>query len=819
MPKGRPVKARFCQVFVRIDRYRSMDIGELALDAPGASGRFDWRGGRAGSDRTPSEDVAWGVLGLFLLIIALYAVGVIGEVAYPIVLIGGVTGAAIGLRWHRPTRSGPWWMLVLVGLVWTWAGIIDDVFNASGDLSSNRSLIPDLLAIPGYAVFGAALYWLLRLRRGSNERSALLDGLMVAAGASLLVFEGLIRPTFDVPNAWLPAQLAVAAYPTMSMLLLVIAGQLAFSSGERSAAFSLLLAGSISLLVGDVIYALGEIGRLSLPQSVIEIPYLLVPACIATAALHPSMKSMDQGQAETTGTGLGNTRVLAVAAALMVPIAVMAGRDHTVTDLVTVAICVLLATAAVVRLVAAMRDQRVAASVLYHRATHDELTGLPGRTLLVERVGELLSRSTGSPVTLMFLDLDRLKLVNDSMGHNAGDELLRQAARRIVGQAPDERQVYRMSGDEFVVVVEGLGDIDAEALAARIRGSLRRPFQLVSGEAFISASIGVTSAVEGDAERVHQLLQEADEAMYRSKERGRDATTRFDSSMKEQTTRRVEVERLLRHALDTRELKVAYQPIVAGADARIIGFEALARWTVDGTPIHPVEFIPVAEESGLISSLGRFVLDEACRELAAWRRSLPGGHQLTMSVNVSPGQIRTGDIVEVVSDTLRRHGLPGDALWLELTESVMVEESVTTMAVMSALRGLDVRLSVDDFGTGFSSLSYLKRFPVSRVKIDRSFVSGLCDDDSDRSLVVAVIAMASALGLEVVAEGVELAAQAVSLRQLGCDQMQGYLFGPAVSAVNAAELVHTANRSRVPAMRGRVRVGGPSTWPNRPSFQ
>ncbi len=795
-----------------------MEIGELTVGVPAPGARFRWRGSSLGRTRTPSNSVAWAALSVFLVVIALYALGVVGPVAYFLVLLGGVVCVAVGVRWHRPTKSSPWWMLVLADVVWTLAGIIHEILNTSGDLSPHRSLVADTVAIPGYLLFGAALYWLLRLRRGHSERPALLDGLMIAAGSTLLVFEGLIRPTFDIADAWLPAQLAVASYPTMSLMLLVIAGQLAFSSGERSTAFSLLLGGSISLLVGDVIYAFGEIGRLSLPQPVIEVPYLLVPAAIGTAALHPSMRSMVGRNGGMATATLSHTRVLAVGAALLVPIAVMAGRDHTVTDLVTVAICALLATAAVVRLVAAMRDQRVASAVLYHRATHDELTGLPGRTLLVERVAQMLGRSRDSYVTLMFLDLDRLKLVNDSLGHTAGDELLRQAAQRIVLQAPDDRHVYRLSGDEFVVVAENMTDAAAVALAARIRGALRRAFQLTSGEAFVSASIGFTSASEGDADRVHELLQEADEAMYRSKENGRDATTRFDLSMKEQTTRRVEVERLLRHALTSHELKVAYQPIVSGAEARIIGFEALARWTVDGTPIHPVEFIPVAEESGLIPALGKFVLDEACRELAVWRRSLPGGQHLTMSVNVSPGQIRTGDIVEVVADTLRRHGLPGDALWLELTESVMVEESITTMAVMSALRALDVRLSIDDFGTGFSSLSYLKRFPVSRVKIDRSFVSGMCDHESDRSLVAAVIAMASALGLEAVAEGVEMPAQAAALRALGCDRMQGFLFGRAVSPLNAAELVETANRLLVPTMSGRVRVGGPSSWPTHQSF-
>ena len=297
--------------------------------------------------------------------------------------------------------------------------------------------------------------------------------------------------------------------------------------------------------------------------------------------------------------------------------------------------------------------------------------------------------------------------------------------------------VYRLSGDEFVVLAPNVEDDAAEALASRIREAMRMPFPLASGQVFASASIGVATSPTGDRASLHALLGEADEAMYASKQSGRDATTRFDVSMRRRTERRIELEVMLHRALDAGELTVAYQPIVTGASWRISGFEALVRWTVDGTPIGPDEFIPVAEESGLVVPLGRFVLDAACAELARWRRTIEGAGAYTMSVNLSPRQIGSGDIVEVVAEALERHGLPGDAIWLEITENVMAEDSVTTAAVFAALRQLGVRLSVDDFGTGYSSLSYLKQFPVSRVKIDQSFVTGICHEESDRSLVSA----------------------------------------------------------------------------------
>jgi EAL domain-containing protein (putative c-di-GMP-specific phosphodiesterase class I) len=261
--------------------------------------------------------------------------------------------------------------------------------------------------------------------------------------------------------------------------------------------------------------------------------------------------------------------------------------------------------------------------------------------------------------------------------------------------------------------------------------------------------------------------------------------------MRERVARRVELERMLRHALDERQVEVWFQPIVTMPAGRVRGFEALVRWQVGGRMVSPAEFIAVAEESGLIVPLGSHVLDEACRQLAWWRRTNPRASNLYVSVNLSPRQVWASDIVEMVSDTLHRHGLPGEALWLEITESVMMEDSVTTTAVFTELRALGVRLAVDDFGTGFSSLSYLKRFPVSRVKIDRSFVAGLGEHEADSSLVAAIIAMASALELEPVAEGVESPEQARRLVELGCTHAQGFLYGAAVPADEVPALLGT----------------------------
>ncbi len=755
-----------------------------------------------GPGRLPPA-ATWTALAFFSAVILAHGFGLFGVVTYPIVTLGGVLCALIGLRQHRPTLRWPWWAMMATGLIWTIAGMASEVTGNPGDLSASRSLIPDAFALPGYVLFAIALQGLYQARRPQREGDTLLDGIMLAAGAALIVHELVISPTLQLDDAWLMAQLAVAIYPALSMCLLVIALRLAFAGGERSVSFSLLLVGTAALLMGDIVYAFGEIGRIDANPALFEIPYLLVPACIGAAVLHPSIRFVAR---PSTGPAreLGPGRLLGVALALFVPIAVIASHGSDEGRTAVLVLSTVLTATAVVRIITAIRAQAASEAELFHRATHDDLTGLPSRPLLLERTTQLLRRRDQPGVALLFLDIDQFKFVNDSMGHKAGDALLVLVADRIAGSVRDEDMVGRISGDEFVIVAAGLDAAGGYALADRARHALADPFELHEGEVFVSASVGVAVAEGGGSELANVLLQEADTAMYISKESGRNTTTLFDSSMRDGIARRVDIERALRKALDARGLTVAFQPIVAGPTGQILGFEALVRWELDGRMMSPAEFIPIAEDSGLVVPLGSFVLDEACRQLAWWRRHVPGAQRMYMSVNMSPRQVRASDVVDTVAEALQRHGLPADALWLEITESVMLEDSITTAAVMSGLRALGIRLAVDDFGTGYSSLSYLKRFPVSRVKIDRAFVSGLGKHEADSSLVAAIIAMASALDLEPVAEGVETHEQARLLLELGCTQMQGFLFGapapaaevPALIAMSTSPDARTATRSR-----------------------
>jgi diguanylate cyclase (GGDEF)-like protein len=738
----------------------------------------------------PSSAATWVALAVFAVLISVHATGMAGDLTYSVATVGGVSCAVVGLRRHRVVLRWPWWTLMVVAGLWTIASALSDSTDSTGDLTDSRSLLPDLFAIPGYALFGLALTGVMRARRSHHDRGALLDGVMLAAGAGLLVSEVLITPLLQDQDSWVMARVVVALYPALSMCLLGVAGRLAFGSGERSTAFTLLMLGTMSLLVGDVVFAFGEIGSFSLSRPLLEVPYLLVPAFMGTALLHPSIRLVDQ-RSMAPVRELGPARLASVIAALLAPIVLIGiQRDHGANRIVDVWLCAVLVGAAVARIAGAMRAQALSEATLYHRATHDDLTGLASRALVVQRIEELLAAGDGR-VALMFLDLDQFKFVNDSMGHSVGDELLIFVAERLRASVRAVDLVGRISGDEFVVVADGLDLEGAQALADRIRAGLRNPFLLAEGEVFVSASVGVTVADSSRAGHASLLIQEADTAMYRSKDAGRDTVTVFDSSMRERVARRVELERMLRHALDERQVEVWFQPIVTMPAGRVRGFEALVRWQVGGRMVSPAEFIAVAEESGLIVPLGSHVLDEACRQLAWWRRTNPRASNLYVSVNLSPRQVWASDIVEMVSDTLHRHGLPGEALWLEITESVMMEDSATTTAVFTELRALGVRLAVDDFGTGFSSLSYLKRFPVSRVKIDRSFVAGLGEHEADSSLVAAIIAMASALELEPVAEGVESPEQARRLVELGCTHAQGFLYGAAVPADEVPALLGT----------------------------
>jgi diguanylate cyclase (GGDEF)-like protein len=429
---------------------------------------------------------------------------------------------------------------------------------------------------------------------------------------------------------------------------------------------------------------------------------------------------------------------------------------------------------------AARRATARAVADAEHRAGHDPLTGLPNRALVLERLDEALARArrTGQDVTVLFVDLDRFKRVNDSFGHSVGDEVLIRVAQRLTDGVREVDLVARLSGDEFVVIAEGLAEADALHLAGRLGEAVAAPLPLYGRETVITASVGVRRA-SGEAV-AEQVLQDADVAMYRAKEAGRARTERFDGAMRTQILERLELERWLRHAAERGELRLHLQPIARAGDLALAGVEALVRWAhPERGVLTPDRFIGVAEEAGFIVAIDTWVLREACRQLARWRPARP---DLRMNVNVSARQFTEPGFVDTVAAVLGETGLPGEALALEITESVLMADTAVTARTLRSLKGLGCRLVVDDFGTGYSSLAYLHRFPVDVVKIDRSFVASTGVDPEADVLVRAIVSLAGELGLEVVAEGVETIEQRDLLRYVGCDLLQGYLLGRPVDA-------------------------------------
>jgi diguanylate cyclase (GGDEF)-like protein/PAS domain S-box-containing protein len=423
-------------------------------------------------------------------------------------------------------------------------------------------------------------------------------------------------------------------------------------------------------------------------------------------------------------------------------------------------------------------DRIQAQQKIWHLAHHDPLTGLPNRMLFQDRLDQaaLRARRDGQLAAVLFIDLDDFKDVNDSLGHEVGDALLKAVTARLLATTADTDTVARLGGDEFAIIQGGLADAGGAArLAERVLEALGGRFVVGEHEITVSASIGITLYPRDDEDPA-RLLRNADMAMYRAKTFGPGGYQFFVEDMQAAYLARKSLERDLRVAVEQGALELHYQPLVAAAGGRLVAAEALLRWQhPEHGAVSPAEFVPIAEESGLIVPLTRWVLDTACAQAAEWRRM--GLPELRMAVNLSPVQFLDKDMVGSIAAACARHDLAPALLEVEITESVLLRDTVLTRTLLQRLADLGVGVALDDFGTGYSSMSYLKRFPVTKVKIDRAFVAEVTKDEGDAAIVKAVIGLAHGLGLRVTAEGVETPAQASVLRAYGCDELQGFLFG------------------------------------------
>jgi diguanylate cyclase (GGDEF)-like protein/PAS domain S-box-containing protein len=434
-------------------------------------------------------------------------------------------------------------------------------------------------------------------------------------------------------------------------------------------------------------------------------------------------------------------------------------------------------------------ERQAVEDAIRERAVHDPLTGLPNRVLFVDRLEHALARlgRQQSLAAILFLDLDHFKLVNDSLGHQVGDELLAAAAPRLKHALRGSDTVARFGGDEFGILLEDIAsERDAIDTAERIAATFARPFVLSGSEHFVTTSIGIALATGG--ERADELIRDADAAMYRAKDRGRARYEVFDEGMRGRAIARLRMENDLRRALERDQLRLEYQPVVSLTNLSIVGVEALLRWRhPERGEISPSEFIPIAEENGLIEPIGRWVLENACRQAAQWYAARPDSAPIAISVNLSAVQVARRTLPDVVATALSSTGLDPACLSLEVTETVMVRDADALTEILHALKALGVRLVLDDFGTGYSSLSYLTRLPLDVLKVDRSFVDGLGNDPRDTAITEMIIAMSRALSLDVVAEGVETLDQVTELSRLGCTLAQGFHFSGAVPALEISD--------------------------------
>jgi diguanylate cyclase (GGDEF)-like protein/PAS domain S-box-containing protein len=444
--------------------------------------------------------------------------------------------------------------------------------------------------------------------------------------------------------------------------------------------------------------------------------------------------------------------------------------------------------------------RRMLEEQIRHQAFHDSLTGLANRALFEDRLKhalERLRRDTTQGAAVIFIDLDDFKTVNDSLGHASGDDLLKAFAGCLAECTRRADTVARFGGDEFAVLVEGFMAEDAAlVIAERIHATLEKPIRLEHDDVYVHASIGIANGDAGST--ADEVVRNADLAMYSAKDGGKGQTASFEPSMHSAARKRLQLTGDLRRALDEGQLSVNYQPLIRLEDGRMLGAEALLRWShPELGMVPPAEFIPLAEESGLIMTIGSFVLNEACRQLKTWQNEHPGNHPDYVSVNLSVKQFqREGQVVDEVRRAIQDAGIRGQNLMLEITESVLMEDRQPIIRDLDAVRKLGVRIAIDDFGTGYSALSYLREFPIDTVKMDRSFVHNLGQDRADMALVRSVVELGEALDMQIIAEGIEMQGQLDSVTGLRCDIGQGYFFAPPLDADAMRSLL---NDEAVPA--------------------
>jgi diguanylate cyclase len=705
------------------------------------------------------------------------------------------SAAATALWWSRRCsgRRRRSWTAIGLGAagwtagqaLWTWYELVAD-----------REVPFPSLADVGFLAFPVGLsigLWLYPERGGWRQQRRLLDGLTVTAALLLVSWSTVLRAVVEA-GADHPLAFAVSvAYPASDLVVLVLVVLMLAAGRKDRLALLLLGAGLVSFVIADSAFAYLTATESFSSGEVVDLGWM---AGFALLALAPLASRETTASAEHDVTGRRPTLLPYVA--VLVAALVLAFRRVTGSELEAAELLLMTAVVGLVlsRQFATLRENSQLVAVLAareaelrHQAFHDGVTGLANRALFSDRLEHALElhRSDLRPLAVLLCDLDDFKVVNDTHGHAAGDELLLRVAERIRGSLRSADTLARLGGDEFAVLLEQ-GD-EAEIVASRMADALDPPFYVGPATIGVRASIGVAVVLAGARTPTSSdLLVRADTAMYAAKRAGKGQVRVFEPGMSLVEVEEQRMAAALGQALARRELRVEYQPIVTVATGLVEGVECLARWTWDGREVPPSVFVPVAERTGLVAELTDFVLDTACAQLNAWARAT-GWDGVRIGVNIAPLDLVSGTLPRRVDAALRRHRIDADRLVLEITESGLLTDVAGAELATGELGRMGVRLALDDFGVGYSSLAHLHRIPLRILKIDRAFTAGLDVDEHQARFVRALLALGHDLGLAVVAEGVERPAQLALLRQLGCEMAQGYLLARPVTAAAVQPLL------------------------------
>ncbi len=680
----------------------------------------------------------------------------------------------VSVRVQRPANATPWLLLALgVGL----SVLADFVWDGAAALSIDPDRfghLSDVCYLLAYPVYLVAALGFLGARAIRRDITLLVDGAIFALAGWLALWVLLVQPQLTTGGLsiwdWLPTVL----YPPLDLLVLVVVWRVGRGDVRRTAPWWLLFLAFAIMFVADVLYAVLAMPDAGGVSDALVLGWLMTYACMAAAAAHPGMRFL-VADPDPLVRGTDRVRVVGVGLALGAPLILAVAAPSQLREeagVVLLAGAVIVVLSVVRFLTAAGRDRRAEAALAY-RATHDPLTGLANRSALLDHLDRATRRAArrGDSCAVVFVDLDDFKIVNDSLGHGTGDELLQAVAGRLRSFARGDECVARLGGDEFVVVLEGLsGTAAATGAAQRLAGIFIEPFSLRAGDFHVSASVGVVTDAERRVGESEALLRDADLAMYEAKGADSQRIGIYESTMHERAIGRLELKNALRRALTNDEFRLVYQPIFDTVTGAPIAMEALVRWEHDGVTVEPFDFISVAESSGAIIDIGAWVLRTAARDLAAL-----DDQDLCVTVNVSPRQLTRPEFAGETVAAVRAVGLGPARVILEIVESALVEPDPTVDTNLEALGAAGFPMAIDDFGTGYSSLAYVKRLAVDWIKVDRMFVQDLGDDSSDEALVRAIVRMADELDLKVIAEGVETEQQLEVLTALGCHAVQGFL--------------------------------------------